>query len=211
MLLAEPISTAKCYCGKEDPGDGSFTEHVLTCASLRGATRVYRHNLVVAALHNSFGRFGIISKVEPRFYEYEDGTHKRPDITVFCPGVMVATDFVISNDCDEAVKKKTEKHAAAAQARGHEFMPTSMSIWGSFHPSVDKFLRRTFKHFNPGLRWLAILQTKRVMSEAWLAGSIAMLHNVEKQNTNKLLMSEDEQMEMEAAQVHVVGRLFTTS
>jgi hypothetical protein len=35
MLLAEPISTAKCYCDKEDPGNGSFTEHVLTCASLR--------------------------------------------------------------------------------------------------------------------------------------------------------------------------------
>jgi hypothetical protein len=152
-----------------------------------------------------------MSVVEPRFYEYEDGTHKRPDITVFSSGVPVATDFVISNDCDEAVRKKVEKHAAAAEARGHEFMPTSMSIWGSFHPSVDKFLRRTFRHFNPRLRWLAILQTKRVMSEAWLAGSAAMLHNVEKRNVNKFLVPDTEQMEMEAAQMHAVERLFSTS
>jgi hypothetical protein len=163
--------------------------------------------MVLAALQNSLRRFGLMTVVEPRFYEYEDGTLKRPDLTVFRDGNAIATDVVISQDTDDAVKKKIEKHAQAAAHRGHEFVPVSMSIWGTFHPCTRNFLRHAFEPLNPQLRRLAILQTMRVMSEAWLAGSMAMINGTTKQ-TFDVLLGELNEDDFEGNELLAVERRF---
>jgi hypothetical protein len=207
-LLVEPVSPAPCFCGRVDPGDGTFQEHVLTCSHIRGATRTYRHNLVLAAMHNSLQRFGLMSVVEPRFYEYDDGKRKRPDLTVFKDGLAVTTDLVISHDPDAAVKYKIEKHAEAAAHRGHLFIPTAMSIFGSFHPCVHNFLRKAFAHLTPQLRWLATLQTMRVMSEAWLAGTTAMLSGIVRRSDATLEFGQSQFVETTMV---AVERLFSAA
>ena len=162
-----------------DTGTGLFLQHVLTCSHVRGANRTFRHNNVLAALHHSIDRFGILTAVEPRFYEYADGHKKRPDLTCFVGGGAVVTDLVISEDPDRALLDKLEKHDAAALALGHKFLPIAMSIFGEFHPSVDEFLRKVFVDLPYKTRRLAVLQTRRVMSEAWLTGTAAMVRGVQ--------------------------------
>lgn len=178
QVLADPPSSVPCWCGEKDSSNGLFLEHVLTCGRVRGANRTFRHNNVLAALHHSVERFGLLTSVEPRFYEYADGHKKRPDLTCFVGGGAVVTDLVISEDPDSALKDKLAKHDAAALALGHKFIPIAMSIFGEFHPSVDDFLRKVFVDLPYKTRRLAILQTKRVMSEAWLTGTAAMVRGV---------------------------------
>ena len=178
QLLVEPPSPAPCWCGHADTGNGTFPEHVLCCSRLQGATRVYRHNVILGVLTNAIARFGILAVAEPRFYQYEDGSKKRPDLTCFVGDQFVVTDLVVSHDPEEALKEKQDKHDAAAAALGHKFVPIAISIFGQLHPSVDEFLRRVFADLPYKTRWLAILQTKRLMSEAWLCGTAAMLRGV---------------------------------
>ena len=175
--MSEDRSPSACRCGYLDTGDNTFFAHTMTCPHLAGATWTYRHNRVLHALDTSIRRFGILTSVEPTFYVYADGSRKRPDLTVFATESIV-TDLTISVDMDGALKAKQEKHSAAAVARGHMFIPIAMGIFGEIHQSVYLFLCRVFRRLPKALRRLAILQTQRAMSEAWLEGSIAMLHGV---------------------------------
>jgi hypothetical protein len=209
QVLAEPRSPMPCYCGTIDQGDLTFSEHLLTCSSVRGATRVYRHNLVLAALHNSLQRFGIMTVVEPRFYEYDDGRANRPDLTVFRDDCPLTTDLVISIDPAQAIKGKLDKHENAVNQRGHLFKPISMDIWGAFHPSVYAFLRQAFASLPPALKKLAILQTQRVMSEAWLIGTAAMLHGTVKSSARRLLNIADDTPA--GVRLREVGRFFASA
>jgi hypothetical protein len=128
-----------------------------------------------------------MSILEPSGYDYSDGTAKRPDITVFVDGAPITTDLVISVDPCEAIKAKKEKHEAAVNKKGHVFVPIAMDIWGNFHPSVYAFLRKALWALRPPLRKLAILQTMRAMSEAWLAGTAAMIHGTVNQAAKQTL------------------------
>jgi hypothetical protein len=177
LLLSDDLITVPCDCGLRDTGDGQFVEHVLTCSKVRGANRTVRHNLVVSALAHNLRRFGCLIHLEPRFYTYSDGSKKRPDISVLgSPGVC--TDVVISIDPATTLQEKREKHGEAVQSFGHEFIPTALSIWGEQDKSIDSFLSKAFEHLSGRLHILAILQTKRSMSEAWLIGTSAMLTGI---------------------------------
>jgi hypothetical protein len=183
--LVETRSPAPCRCGEPDRLDGSFAQHLLTCSRVCGSTRVYRHNLVLCALYNNLLRFGLMAVLEPSGYEYEDGAAKRPDLVVYVDGAPVTTDLVISIDPENAIKLKKEKHEAAVNRRGHIFTPIAMDIWGLFHPSIYVFLRKALASLQPRLRKLAILQTMRAMSEAWMAGTAAMLNNTANEATRR--------------------------
>ena len=174
QCIAEDHALSPCWCGASDKSDGLFAEHILTCSKVRGATLTYRHNVILSALNHALMRFGLLASVEPRFYEHPDGSAKRPDLTLFVQP-PIAIDLTVSIDPDTAYKAKCEKHSAAVSARGHRFMPVVMSTYGEFHSSVDSFLRLAFDHLPIRTRHLAILQTKRAMSEAWLMGTAAVL------------------------------------
>lgn len=177
LLLADDIITTPCDCGQRDTGDGSFATHVLTCSRLKGATRTLRHNIIMCALAHNLRRFGCLISIEPTFYAYADGTKKRPDISVLgAPGVC--TDLVVSVDPTSALQEKVAKHREAIHTFGHDFIPIAISIWGELDKSVDSFLSKAYSHLSGRLHILAILQTKRSMSEAWLIGTCAMLTGV---------------------------------
>jgi hypothetical protein len=176
VLLADPRG-CPCPCGVVDRSDGTYLQHVLTCNRPKGSTRTHRHDLILVALDFQIKRFGIFTVTEPRFYEYDDGSRKRPDQTCFVQP-PICTDLVISVDPDAAIEEKKMKHEAAVAQRGHIFMPIAMSIFGEFHPSVDGYLRKVFHELPAPTRRLAILQTKRSMSEAWLAGSCEIFNGV---------------------------------
>ena len=108
------------------------------------------------------------------------------------PGVC--TDLVVSVEPEPALAEKLEKHRGAVNAFGHEFVPIAMSIFGEFHSSVDVFLRKAFAHLSGRFKTLAILQTKRSMSEAWLVGTAAMLTGVRDRRFN----GDDFLLQMEA-------------
>ena len=76
---------------------------------------------------------------------------------------------------EKALEAKVAKHKAAVSRLGHEFIPIGISVFGEFHGTVDKFLRRVLYHLPESTKSLAILQTKRAMSEAWMIGTIAMM------------------------------------
>jgi hypothetical protein len=177
LLMSEERSPSACRCGFVDAGDHAFFAHTMTCCHLSGATWTYRHNRVLHALDTSIRRFGFLTSVEPTFYVYADGSKKRPDLTVFA-NESIVTDLTISVDMDNALKEKLEKHNAAAMSRGHIFLPIAMGIFGQLHPSVYQFLSRIFRRLPKASKRLAILQTMRSMSEAWLEGSIAMFQGV---------------------------------
>jgi hypothetical protein len=177
LLRAEPLSLHPCYCGITDKGDGLFLEHILTCSRVRGAGRVYRHNNILVALDTFIRRMGLQTALEPTFYDYADGSAKRPDLVVYS-GTPVCTDLTITIDPEKAVAEKLLKHGTAVEGRAHTFVPAAMSIYGELHASCDKFLRHAFNGQPKETRWLAVLQTKRAMSEAWLVGTAALLRSV---------------------------------
>jgi len=176
VLLADTFS-GPCHCGVGDAKDGLFLEHVLTCSKLRGANRTFRHNAVLAALDHSLRRFGLLTSVEPTFYIYADGSRKRPDLTCFV-SPPVATDLTVTIDPTAALAEKVHKHSAAAFGRSHEFLPFAVGIFGELHQSLDAFLLRCFAGLLPSTRRLAILQSKRAVSEAWLTGTAAMIRSL---------------------------------
>ncbi len=135
-----------------------------------------RHNIVLGALDYSLRRFGVVTAVEPTSYFYDDGTAKRPDIT--CLGSPpIATDLVISVDVPTALAGKMTKHRCAVERLGHEFVPIGISIFGEL-ADFDKFLLKAFASLDKSTRRLAILQTKRAVSEAWMMGTVAMIQAV---------------------------------
>ena len=77
---------------------------------------------------------------------------------------------------EAALEGKLKKHRAAVNTFGDIFIPTAMGIYGEFHASVYGFLRKAFAHLHGHLKTLAIVQTKRSMSEAWLIGTMAMVN-----------------------------------
>lgn len=189
-LLVDTRSTEPCYCGRVDDGiDKSFLEHILVCDKIRGATRVFRHNNVLSAMEHHLRAYGAFVTLEPRFYSYADGSRKRPDITVHNTQPPISTDLVISVDMTSAIEQKNVKHKAAINDMGHAFVPIAMSIWGEHHASVDAFLKRAFRALPKNTMYLAILKTKRAMSEAWLVGTIAMIRGVVQRDLSRLEMA----------------------
>ena len=57
-------------------------------------------------------------------------------------------------------------------------MPFAVSIFGELHPSLDDFLGKCFAGLLPSTRRLAVLQTRRAISEAWLSGTAAMIRSL---------------------------------
>ena len=174
LLLADSHPDSACFCSETNQRDGLFLEHVLTCSHLRGFTRTHRHNLVLVALDHNIRRFGLLTSLEPTFYAYPDGSAKRPDLTVFT-SPPIATDLCITTDPAAALAAKSEKHSAAVFAQGHAFIPIALSVFGELHQSVDEFLRHVFQELPPSTKRLAILETKRALSESWATATASML------------------------------------
>jgi hypothetical protein len=181
FLTGNERSLRACHCGEVDDGKGVFLEHVLTCSSVRGSNRTYRHNMVVSALVYNLRRFGGIVSVEPTMYSYDDGSAKRPDITVL-GSPSVCTDFTISSNVEAALIGKAKKHGPAVSAASHQFIPTAMDIWGTIHKSVDNFLKNALAHLQPAVLRKAVLETKKAMTEAWIIGSVALYNAVAQQH-----------------------------
>jgi hypothetical protein len=173
LLLDPPFPP--CLCGRVDAGDSSHLEHIITCSRVLAPNATFRHNTVMAALAYSLQRFSLVVATEPRFYNYEDGTRKRPDITVFGhPGTT--TDITIAAEVEAAAAAKTAKHGAAAAGRHHNFIPFVLSIWGSAHGSVDQFLKTVLKEVSPHTRKIAFLEIKRAVAEAWAIGTAGVIN-----------------------------------
>ena len=136
--------------------------------------------MVLASLFSALQRFGLMCVVEPAWYVYDDGSSKRPDLTVFKGDTAIVTDLVISCDPENALKEKIEKHSEAVRDKNHVFVPIAMDIWGNVHDSVFTFLRKCFDGLPKELARLATLQTVRGLTEAWLSGSAAMLNGLSK-------------------------------
>ena len=173
-LLIDPIFP-QCACGYIDAGDNEALGHALTCNRVLAPNATYRHNCILATLAYALQRTGLVIATEPRFYAYDDGHFKRPDLTAFGhPGL--ATDVTIAIDTAAAAVAKSEKHAAAAANRNHAFIPFVISTWGDMHGSVDQFLREALKGTNTFSRKIAFLETKRAVAEAWAIGTAAVIN-----------------------------------
>jgi hypothetical protein len=179
LLLADTHPPESCFCGEHNKRDGSFLQHVLTCSMVRGANRVYRHNLINVALDHNIRRFGVFTHLEPLLYEYADGSRKRPDLTAFT-SPPIATDLVVTISPTDALVDKAAKHGQAVFARGHKFAPIAVGVFGDLHTSVYEFLRQVFAQLMPSTKNLAVKQTMRAMSEAWITGTAAIIRGIRK-------------------------------
>ena len=177
LRMGLPIFAKKatCQCGHIAPTQNALASHILVCCSIRGFTAVHRHNKVVAALAARMEAFGLLVSVEPRWFAYEDGSKKRPDITVHIGGQTHTTDVTITDDMDRAMSQKLEKHGKAVNLANSSFTPFVMGIDGTFHSSALKFCSQVSKALPRSTAKLFRLSLLKSASEAWAEGTARLL------------------------------------
>ena len=137
----------------------------------------YRHNLISSAIYSFLTAVGCVCSYEPRFYNYTDGSKRRPDITVHLFPTQIVTDVTVVNDIDAAAIAKIDKHGSASAARGHLFVPFVMSKWGEFHPSCINFVEKCLQHLDTSTRRIMKLKLMKKVTDAFVEGSSAMVRN----------------------------------
>lgn len=137
-----------CFCGTHLDGSHNASTHILRCSSVTGVTWSDRHAGVCGAISRSLGAAACQFAAEPTCYRYDDGSAKRPDFTAHLADGTFALDVtIVSPDsapgkgAKDAAAAKTEKHGAAAESLGHEFLPLAFETFGHCDRSFDKFSR----------------------------------------------------------------------
>jgi ribonuclease HI len=162
----------KCQCHYSGE---NMVLHLLTCNKVKGCTAVYRHNCIVTALQRTIEDFGFLVSVEPRFYTYEDGRAKRPDLTVHITPTAVTTDVTVVLQPTEAATAKTAKHGKACEQLGHKFIPFVITIDGIHGESCAAFIHEISKGMPRSTKQLFFYTVLKATSDAWLIGTTAMI------------------------------------
>ena len=149
--------------------------HVLTCTRIKGVTAVYRHNIICAAMASFLTTIGLVVSHEPRFYDYPDGSKRRPDLTVHKFPQALVCDVTVTNAPELAVTAKASKHGEAAASRGHIFFPFVLGTWGDFHPCCDTFVSSALDGFPPSTRKILRLKFYKRLADAFAEGTATML------------------------------------
>ena len=155
----------------------NMLRHMVTCTKMRGCTAVFRHNCIVSALQRTLEDFGFLVSVEPRFYVYDDGRAKRPDITVHITPTSITTDVTVVTDGTEAEREKVSKHGKACEQLGHKFIPFVMLIDGIHTPICSSFLSEVSRSLCRSTRGLFLKTAMKATSDAWLVGTTAMIRH----------------------------------
>ena len=144
-LIPGPLT---CFCGSPLDVSHRSSTHLLRCNHVRGETWSNRHDATCDVIARSIASAGCHFVREPRRYTYGDASAKRPDITAFLVGQTIALDItVVSPDAipgkaaSTAAAEKQEKHAAAVEDRGDEFLPLAFESGGHADKCFETFCR----------------------------------------------------------------------
>ncbi|MEK9140400.1 MAG: reverse transcriptase domain-containing protein, partial [Nitrospirota bacterium] len=183
MKLALSVFTpgTRCFCGISCPPNNTsaFSRHVLSCMRVKGWTATHRHNAITSALAHIIESFGFLVSVEPRFFAYEDGSAKRPDLTVHLGPHMVTTDVTVVEDEESAATSKSAKHAKACEMKNSRFVPFVINTDGSHHATCNQFLTEVAKGLPRSTATLFRLMAIKATSEAWVTGTAGIIRSVQ--------------------------------
>lgn len=131
-------------------------QHIIKCPAMHQIFDRDRHDRVKDAVRCMLSRYGFSVYNEPTFYDYKDGLHNRPDITVCIPTQRpyLTTDFTIVQPDEakqgshqigvaalRAANAKIQKHTAAVHQRDHQFIPFALETTGHFDNGAKEFIR----------------------------------------------------------------------
>ena len=167
-----------CFCGEPLDVNHTASKHILRCGFVNGITWQHRHDGVVAVLQRAVAASGTHAVTNPTFYNYADGSAKKPDITAFFPGDPISVDVTIVTPeasagaaAKKAAAEKKEKHSAAVNDKGHDFIPLAFETWGHSDPSYDIFARRLSNACQPWAAKNIVEELKIGVATAIAAGN----------------------------------------
>ena len=150
---------------------------------MTGITATHRHGLVCGAIGRALAASGNFFVPEPSFYDYGDHA-RRPDFTAFLSGQTIAVDVTIvtpdaapGKAAIDAAKAKVEKHGAAVEQQGHEFVPLAFESWGHCDPAVDAFIKQIQRSSPPWCAPDIADELRRGISAAIAKGSTCIVRS----------------------------------
>jgi hypothetical protein len=167
-----------CFCHDQLDANHAASTHILRCGHVNGVTWQHRHDGAVAVIQRAIAASGTHGVVNPSFYNYADGSAKKPDITAFFPGDPISVDVTIVTPeaaagaaAKKAAAEKKEKHSAAVNDKGHDFIPLAFETWGHTDPCYDIFVRRLSNACQPWAAKSIIEEMKLGVAAAIAAGN----------------------------------------
>ena len=174
-LVPGPLT---CFCGTPLDADHRASTHLLRCNHVRGETWSNRHDATCGVIARSIASAGCHFIREPRRYAYGDASAKRPDITAFLVGQTIALDVTIvtpeatpGKAASTAAAEKQEKHAAAVEERGDEFLPLAFESGGHADKCFETLCRLVGSSAQPWAAQAIQRELRHGVSTAIAAGN----------------------------------------